>query len=675
MSFGEYSNFTIFVLLVSIGLSFTLRKLIQDIQLLKGALLFDLSNFTRDLVEDHPTLEKYRQMAIMCFRHEMYKESLLYFERLLRERVFLREARYYQVICLVRLNKLSEAHEVFNGLDLGAYSYEEVSLMRNSFARQNPLIRWRDVILRLLLTNVHFQYLPQRTNLSTREAEIERVITSLPTRYTHVQLKAEQEHFYVFTGYDQHLERQVRLQVEYPESPLKNFLDYPKILARLDSRFFPEVYDLQQTGLIYYSLELFEGDNLFDVLLAYKRDVRLEDILRLWISILGGLRFLKLNNVFLNQFDLSEIGLHSRKNNLFFSGSLCDYNLLNVKKLEANVRQLLIDNLRDTIEQIDQAEDLEIWLEGVDEINKVSDVNLQMVLEGMYSKLIMMKAADTGRLMEQLGQLEKIHRSCVHGLKGKYSITKRYQDDPKKLQDTFFRKTNIEDVNQKVDRFKKYCEELRLMSKGQEFGVSSDLLALDLNRLIQRQNQLFEQIQQHDSDCTSEAIKFLNQQYDLFSKLSDEQSHFIQQHEVDLILLLEGFRANYIERQISLDYPTVVRASRIRVLSREEFENKIVLILENLANNAFEAGATDLRLSLHLDGNELRLEILDNGPGIAEQTLLDLVDASGYSFEFGGTGLISSRNMCTSIGVGFEAIRIPDGVGSQINLKFAIYEV
>ena len=675
MSFGEYSNFTIFVLLVSIGLSFTLRKLIQDIQLLKGRLLLDLSSFTKDLVEDHPTLEKYRQMAIMCFRHEMYKESLGYFERLLREKVFLREARYYQVICLVRLNKLPEAYEVFSGLDLSAYSNEEVSLMRNCFARQNPLIRWRDVLLRLLLTNVHFQYLPQRTNLSTREAEIERVITSLPTRYTNVKLIAEQEYFYVFTGYDQHLERQVRLQVQYPENRLRNFLDYPKILARLESRFFPEVYDLQQTGLIYYSLELFEGDNLFDVLMSYRRDGRLEDSLRLWISILGSLRFLKRNEVFLVQFDLSEIGLHSRKNNLFFSGSLCDYDVQKVGQIEGNVRELLIDNLKDTLEYIDPSENSQVWLEGLDEIEKTSDVDLKIVLEGIYSKLIMMKDADTSKLIDQLGQLEKIHRSCVHGLKGKYSIIKRYQDDPRKLRDTFFRKTNIEDVNQKVARFKEYCEELRLISKDQEFGVSSDLLALDLNRLIQRQNQLYEQSLKNESECLSESIKFLKQQYDLFARLSDEQSQFIQQHEVDPVLLLEAFRSNYIEKQISLDYSAAARACRIRVLSREEFETKMVLILENLANNAFEAGATDLRLSLHIDSNELRLEILDNGPGIAEQTLLDLADASGYSLEHGGTGLVSSRNMCKSISVGFEAICVSNGVGSQINLTFAIYEV
>ena len=102
----------------------------------------------------------------------------------------------------MRLKRNSEASEVYEKLDLGQYSSEEVHLMRASFARQNPLIRWKDALLQILLTNVLFQYLPQGTGPNTREAEIERVITSLPTRYSQVVLEAEQDDIYIFTGHD-----------------------------------------------------------------------------------------------------------------------------------------------------------------------------------------------------------------------------------------------------------------------------------------------------------------------------------------------------------------------------------------------------------------------------------------------------------------------------------------
>ena len=77
--------------------------------------------------------------------------------------------------------------------------------------------------------------------------------------------------------------------------------------------------------MIYYSQERFEGQSLFALFRKNRQEQRLEDTIRIWVSILGALRFLIINKVFLEQFDLSEIGLHARKNNLFFSGSLCDY--------------------------------------------------------------------------------------------------------------------------------------------------------------------------------------------------------------------------------------------------------------------------------------------------------------------------------------------------------------
>lgn len=675
MIFGEPSNFTIFVLMVSIVLSFTLRKLIQDIQILKEKLQLDLSNFTKDLVEDHPTLEKYRKLALMYFGHEMYESSMSYFDRLLHEKVFLREARYYKVVCLVRLNRDTEALEMYRSLDLAKYSTEEVNLMRGLFSRQNPLVRSREALLRILLTNVHFQYLPQRTHPSTREAEIERVITSLPTRYTNVQLKAEQEHFYVFNGYDQHLERQVRLQVENPSSQSENFLDYPKILARLDSRFFPEVYDLQQSGLIYYSLELFEGDNLFDVFGVYRREGRLEDTLRLWIYLLGSLRFLAMNGVFLAQFDLSEIGLHSRKNNLFFSGALCDYAEDQVSQIQTGLIELLLVNLKNALSDMSESESMEIVQNGIEQIEQVSYAELSLLIEDIYSKLITFRQKDSRQFIEQLGQIEKIHRSCIHGLKGKYSITRRYQDDPLRLKDTFFRKSNIEDISLKVARLKQYCEELRAMSQHQAFGISSDLLALDLDRLLHRQNQLYELFQQKNDSQIQEAVSFLIQQYDLFSRLSDEQSQFIRNHEMDMVLLLGEFCNSYIERQISLEYSPAVRSCKVRVLDRAEFHAKVLIVLENLANNAFEAGATDLRLNLYLNLDQLVLEVRDNGPGIAEGTLSELRNVGNYSLEYGGTGLLASRNICQSLSIDFEAKSLSENLGSQINLSFAIYKI
>ena len=100
----------------------------------------------------------------------MFEQALSYFEHLIHERVFIREARYYKVICLMRLKRNSEASEVYEKLDLGQYSSEEVHLMRASFARQNPLIRWKDALLQTLLTMSLFS-IYRRGQVPTRERQ------------------------------------------------------------------------------------------------------------------------------------------------------------------------------------------------------------------------------------------------------------------------------------------------------------------------------------------------------------------------------------------------------------------------------------------------------------------------------------------------------------------------
>ena len=140
-------------------------------------------------------------------------------------------------------------------------------------------------------------------------------------------------------------------------------------------------------------------------------------------------------------------------------------------------------------------------------------------------------------------------------------------------------------------------------------------------------------------------------------------------------MILEDFRSAYVERKINLEYSHNLKTCRVRVLDREDFYAQIMIVLENLANNAFEAGASDLRLSVFRESNFLRLEIRDNGPGIPEAIISDLDSVGAYTLEHGGTGLLASRDTCMAVGVGFAAMRLGDGAGSQINLQFSTYQV
>ena len=119
---------------------------------------------------------------------------------------------------------------------------------------------------------------------------------------------------------------------------------------------------------------------------------------------------------------------------------------------------------------------------------------------------------------------------------------------------------------------------------------------------------MYKKLNKPDPEVEREATQFLEQQYELFLRLSDQHAQFILEHEVDLILILEDFRSAYVERKINLEYSQNLKTCRVRVLDREDFYAQIMIVLENLANNAFEAGASDLRLSVFLESNSLRLE-------------------------------------------------------------------
>ncbi len=100
-------------------------------------------------------------------------------------------------------------------------------------------------------------------------------------------------------------------------------------------------------------------------------------------------------------------------------------------------------------------------------------------------------------------------------------------------------------------------------------------------------------------------------------------------------------------------------------------------ILENLALNALEAGGqgTDLRISATRDGEskEALVEILDNGPGIAEELLPDLLFQPFKTTKQGGTGigLWQVKRMAASLG-GSIAAENRKGGGARFLLRLPL---
>ena len=82
---------------------------------------------------------------------------------------------------------------------------------------------------------------------------------------------------------------------------------------------------------------------------------------------------------------------------------------------------------------------------------------------------------------------------------------------------------------------------------------------------------------------------------------------------------------------------------------------RVVRILDNLLTNAFRYGGPNISVSARRDGSFVRLEVHDDGPGVAEDIADAVFDAhvrGPESDSLGGTGLGLAivRELCVSMG-------------------------
>jgi len=673
--------FTVFILVVSIFLSFVLRKLIQDIQDLKDYLSHDLRVFTTRLVEENPSLDKVLELGILHFRHEKFERALKLFETLVEGKLFLREARFHQILCLSQLKKHQEAQEIFKSLDSEAYSQDELDRMDQALSRKWPVMRWGETLVKILLTSVPLQYSPQRVQSGDpKEKELRRILTGLPTRYTQLSPVEERDHSWIFEAWDEYLNRKVRLEVareDLDAEALELFLEHPRILAQVHSRSFPQVYDLHRSDLIYYSHERFEGEVLSQTLEDLRDRDRLHDFLRLWIALYVQIELLRNLGYMFADFSLSLVGYDVRRESLFFSAYLRPLD----DEQQMTTHREVLNNFLDYLSEFetqgamqDEIEDLILRLSVSSRERSLEDE--RGLLERALEKLMYSEQGELGSTLEQLGIIEKIHRASIHGLKGKFSIVKRYADDSHKLLRIFFRSSNIEDIKEKMEKLIQFKEELVEQVKLYCYPICDEVLALDDVAVLDQLESLFQQCHQNPGEAEQAPLEFLRTQYLRFGSLSDKLSAFILLHEVSPAPLLESYLPGVTEElKIGLDVHPDCQRVKIRALERSEFLSRITLILDNLINNAFEAGAGKLSLQLRPGaGSRIYLDIIDDGQGL-DKEVQKQIEAPGSSvLENGGTGLIASKNACEAIGGRFMVNPEPlPGQGTRIRMEFQTY--
>jgi len=654
----EMGGFTLFVLSVSIGLSFVLRKLIVEIDRTKADLAREIQDLTAQLVEENPSLEKYQQLGELYFRLDQFDEALKVFDYLLSQGVFEREGRFFRVLCLLGLNQTSEAKELFEKLNLASYTQGEISQLKGALRRKTSFLRFGEMILNLLLTNVSFQLGPEmELGSNSGEQELNRILTHIPTRYEEVGLVDEKDDSFVFRCRDRHLERMVRLHVAKPDlsdEDTRHFLTHPRILAKFQSRAFPQVYDLQHSKVTFYCQEEFEGETLPIILGEFRSSSRDQEFLSLWISLLSHIEFLQEREVRLQRFLLGEIGYDRRKDRLFFSGNLMKQSRESLPENQRQIRQVLSQSLEDHLKYQEKvADELQELSTRLRITAQVSDVpSLRRLLEEVANQMVSWQDSSSKFYLQQLIHLEKIHRASIHGLKGKFSIVGRYSDEPHKLLKTFFRSSNVEDVKDKILFLMELIAQLESMMDGGFFPICAEIREKDFIAFMEQLDSFV----QLDFDAPGfkpdEAHSFLKDQNQYFETLSDKLATFITEHELHLPRTLEDLVQGVSDRKrVQLEIHEDSGSVKVCAMDREVFLDKIKLIVENLINNSLEAGCETVTIRVYTpEPGSVLVDIKDDGPGIPPEILEELVRSETYSLGEGGTGLIASKNAVEFLG-------------------------
>ncbi|MBW7875966.1 MAG: hypothetical protein H3C47_08265, partial [Candidatus Cloacimonetes bacterium] len=406
MTWATYQQFTLFVLLVCIVLSFVLRQLIREVQELRQLMHKDLHQFAEKLVLENPSIENYLQLGSLYFRNRDYVSAHRYFEKLLSEKVYAKEAGYYMTLCLIEEGQRQQAWAMFQRLDQSRYTDWEKRRLLIALRTPRFFGIVRNFFLKILLTQVSLKYpLLGETYTSAREQKIAKLMASMPTRYRKMEWLREGETDWDFQALDIHLDRKVLLRILKPgqeSKDIEKFFEHPRILAQLHSRAFPQVYDLQQGELCYYSLELPVGLGLIQKISEYGSDNRPDDFLRCFLSLCRPLLHLKTGGFWLSEFEPSAILWHSQRDSFCFHTRLECFD--NEKSSE--VMKSIVDLFQNKA-QMPKIElcDLEDFVQ-----------NLQAGLEDC----LLERAQDRQSLLEELLELEVLHRASVHGLKGKF---------------------------------------------------------------------------------------------------------------------------------------------------------------------------------------------------------------------------------------------------------------
>lgn len=273
-----------------------------------------------------------------------------------------------------------------------------------------------------------------------------------------------------------------------------------------------------------------------------------------------------------------------------------------------------------------------------------------------------------------LRELGRLHRDRTHTLKNKLAASQRYRDDLETFGRRFFKDRNLDALDQLVAGDDGLAARLDALAPslvappgvepGSPLAVCVDQVlaargeAADLTGSL----QAWREAAPPDMEAARRQVE---DWFVFFQGFAEQLGEARAAHRVELAPLVEDLDHPDLEVVVEADPEAAVHALEPR-RAQDAWETA----LENLVQNAAQAGASRVRVSLATEGDLLTLVVADDGPGIPEDrreaALTEGVSTKGPG---GGAGLPQARRVAQEAG---GELRLAEAEGGGLAVRIEV---
>ena len=652
-----FTYFLTFVLVVTVSLSLVLRHLIQrsNRPSVNPAKLY---TFMDEVLSKDPTAQRFHEAGVFCCEAGEWDRAVQYLAQVgPQDGPLYRSARYHLLIAYLEGARFEEAARLQAELPADALTTDERYNVALAYKKHHLPGRAKELFLKLFLMDIGFRdvgrQLEELGDLERDDLAPDHQFLrgAIPERYARLRVNGDSGSSLTCSAVDRDLGRPVVLRVLKPANAsgeaIDTFLSEARSLAAYEHAAILKVYDIRKDRLPYFCLEPFEG--------------------RAASEAMAGRPLLQRVDCLDRMLELAEL-LGGFEPEHLLVGEKSEIRLVAIPPVPRTLPRAFLAGLLepDGLPPAPVARalaDVRALLEGPSEVGELRRA-LAVLEQALNQEQEERERAAFG---QTLGWLDRAHRYWIHGLKSKFAVVRRFPGEPARALAVFGRQENLAEVDRMLAGLQEHFGELDGLTAGESSSLATlleGLRSLDLGRL----RSDVAAIRQISAERAGALLDSLSE---LFVSLSTGLARLLETFEVDLSRLVSGVVSGCVYAQ-SIELPEPGSGDwGLRVSRPDEFRKDLHTALENLLNNAFEAGARSVSVQLAhgKDRPTVSLLLRDDGPGLAPE-VVERVARERFSGKAGGTGtgVLSSMRLLSKHGGTLELANRTDGPGALVTI-------